>query len=98
MASGRIKEESNAYIGNPIIVTVTANKAGWTELNNIDNFIPNPPIKSGYSLVGFLCRSSTYKIVSPYAKESAEHWEIHFYANDAIESRRVLATPIYQRD
>lgn len=97
MASGRIKEESNAYIGNTINVTVTANTAGWTELNNISNVIPNPPIKSGYTLVGFLCRSLTYKIVCPYAKASSSHWEIYFYANTAVESI-VYATPIYQRN
>lgn len=97
MASGTIKEESNAYIGNTINVTVTANTAGWTEPNNISNVIPNPPIKSGYTLVGFLCRSGTYKVISPYAKTASGHWEIHFYANTATESI-VYATPIYQRN
>lgn len=97
MASGTIKEESNAYIGNTIIVNVTANTAGWTEPNNITNVISNPPIKSGYTIVGFLCRSGTYKIVCPYAKTSSGHWEIHFYANTSIEGV-VYAVPIYQRN
>lgn len=97
MASGTIKEESNTYIGDTIILSVNANATGWTEPNNITNYITPVPTKSGYIVVGFLCRSGTYKIVCPYAKAQSSEWQVHFYAHTTITNGTVYVTPIYRR-
>ena len=94
MASGTFLIPANSILGDEITISVNASTIG---INTVDKSeLRNPPTKTGYTFVQWMCKSSSYRLV-PIGVAGTDR--LYYYVGTTYPTALdINCYPLYRRD